>query len=367
MDSQNMKAVLLDFPMQIKDAIKASRNLIIPEVLPAASLPDRWLRPTSLVGTGQVGSTLQNIIICGMGGSAISGDLLTQYLNYEIKIPILINRNYSLPNFVNQSSLVFISSYSGNTEETLSAYKQAIKRTKNVICITSGGKLANEKPACVFKIPKGYQPRCALGWLFVPMLLILNKLKIISNKQNELNETIELLSNLRDEFNKSESAPFLLAKKMLNKFPIIYSDLRFSPVAKRWVTQLNENSKIFAHFNTFSELNHNEIVGFPACQQARSKSLNNSLVTILIDREYDPQIKRRIEITVRIIAPYTEIEKVESQGNSLLARLFSLIYFGDWVSYWLAILRKVDPTPIERIEELKHKLEVGSKKHMGRR
>lgn len=323
-----MKEVLINFPNQIEAASKVGQSLKLPVI-----------------------RKLSNIVVCGMGGSAISGDLLFHYLTDEISIPIFVNRDYDLPNFVNQNSIVFISSYSGNTEETISAYRQAVKRTKCVLCITSGGKLSEEDTPYILRIPEGYQPRCALGWLFIPMIIVLTKLGIVSDKKKELNETVSLLYKLSKEFKLFNSRPFLIAKNIIGKFPIIYSDTRFSPIAKRWVTQLNENAKVLAHFNVFSELNHNEIVGF-------SDSSPNLSVIILKDREYNPRIRRRIEITKKIISLYTEIHEVESYGDSLLSRFFSLIYFGDWMSYWLAILRGVDPTPIEHIERLKKELLV---------
>jgi len=325
-DKSNMKEVIFNFPEQIKAAAQVGKDAPIPEI-----------------------KEISNIVICGMGGSAIGGDLLQQYLIDEIAIPVWVNRDYKLPEFVNQKSLVFISSYSGNTEETLSQYEKALQRTKNIICITSNGKLENENHPFTVKIPQGYKPRCAIAWMFVPLISILQRLKIISNKDVELNETIDLLTELRREYEIPGSSPFKLAKKLLNKLPIVYSDSRFSPVAKRWVTQFNENSKTLAHFHTFPELNHNEIVGF-------GEPAINAGAIILRDRDYHSQVQRRIELTKKLIAPYAEISEIESQGDSMLARFLSLLYFGDWTSYWLAILREVDPTPTERIEQLKKEL-----------
>lgn len=322
-----MKEVLLDFPNQIRDASKTSWDV---------GLPPKF-KPS-------------NIVCCGMGGSAIGGDLLSNLLKDQIDIPVFVNRDYELPNFVGEKTLVFISSYSGNTEETLSAYREATLRTKNIVCITSGGKIESSNPKYILKVPSGYQPRCALGWLFVPMIVILHRLGIIKDPSSDLEESIELLSRLGKEFGLEKSNPYKLANKLMGKMPIIYSDLRFGAVARRWAGQLNENAKQFAHFNVFSELNHNEIVGFSGEPKIPC------LTVILKDRGYNERIKLRIEITKRIISPYTEIEKVESEGKSLLARFFSLIYMGDWTSYWLATLKGIDPIPVERIEQLKKEL-----------
>ncbi len=321
-----MKEVLLKFSNQIKDASKASWDVKLP--------PD--FKPS-------------NIVVCGMGGSAIGGDLLADLLRDKIDIPVFTNRDYELPSFVGEKSLVFISSYSGNTEETLSAYEKARKRTQNIICITSGGKVESTNPKYMLKVPTGYQPRCALGWLFIPMTVILHRLGIINDPSSDLEESAELLYNLGKEFEFEKSSPYKLANKLKGKMSIIYSDLRFSAVARRWAGQINENAKQFAHFNVFSELNHNEIVGWG------EPKIPYSLV-ILKDRGYNERVKLRIDITKRIISPYTEIEEVESRGEFLLARFFSLIYFGDWTAYWLATLKGIDPIPVERIEQLKKEL-----------
>ncbi|MBI4722747.1 MAG: bifunctional phosphoglucose/phosphomannose isomerase [Candidatus Stahlbacteria bacterium] len=321
-----MKDILLNFASQLKDASITHQQLEVPQI-----------------------TSLSNIVICGMGGSAISGDLLAGYLQDEINVPIIVNRGYELPHFVDKNSLIFISSYSGNTEETLSAYNEAIRRTKNIICITSGGKLEALNPRYIFRIPQGYQPRCAIGWLFVPMIIALNKLDIIENKKAELEETISLISAMSNEFGLNKSTPYKLAEKLVGKLPIIYSDTRFISVAKRWVAQINENSKQFAHYNVLPELNHNEIVGF-------GEPKIDTLLVILRDKSYHPRVSLRIELTKQLLISYTDIQEIESKGTSLLTRFFYLIYFGDWVSYWVAKIKNIDPTPVERINWLKEEL-----------
>lgn len=320
-----MKEVLVNFGNQLKDACN----------LECVKLPNI--------------TEISNIIVCGMGGSAIAGDLLSCYLSNELKVPIIVNKGYGVPNFVNQNSLVFVSSYSGNTEETLSAYKLAVTYTKNVLCITSGGKLAELQPDFILRIPDGYQPRCALGWLFIPMVTALHRLGLINDKIPEIIEVAQLILELGDKFSLTDSNPFTIAKTLIDKLPIIYSDSKFSAVAMRWTTQINENSKQFAHYNVFSELNHNEIVGL-------GEPKIPTTIIILRDKSYNSRINLRIELTKRLFYSHTDIYEVESQGESLLARIFYLIYLGDWVSYWLAVLKGVDPTPIERIEWLKKEL-----------
>jgi len=326
-DKYNMKRVLEDFPLQIEEALSIGENASLSSVVEP-----------------------QSIFVSGMGGSAIVGDLLECCLREEISIPIYVNRDYGIPRFVNKNTLAFICSYSGNTEETVSAYQEISKRTKNIVCITTGGKLVEICNGSVVKIPKGLQPRCAIGYLFVPMLVLLGRLNIISEKGEEIKETISLLSSLSKRLSVQGSTAYKIAKDFKNKLPIIYASNRLGVCARRWVTQLNENSKTMAHFNLFSELNHNEIVGFGTPNL-------NSWIVILRDKDDGERIARRIELTKEIITPYTEgISEVWSKGESLLARLFSIIYVGDWISYWLAIMREVDPTLVDRIDYLKRKL-----------
>lgn len=294
---------------------------------------------------------IKNIVVSGMGGSAIGGDLLFDILSKELSVTIYVNRSYSLPAFVNEDTLIFISSYSGNTEETLSSFRKAQEKTKNIICITSNGELAKESKFTTVKIPGGYQPRAAIGYLFTPMLVILSRIGIIKDKNKDIEECVKLLKSLTPDFDSDKGEPYALAEKLNGKVPIIYADFSFQSVTKRWSAQLNENSKTFAHYNIFPELNHNEIVGFGF------PTFENFCI-FLRDKEEHQQVKKRIDITKEIIGHSTSgIEDIWSKGESFLTRVFSLIYFGDWVSYWLAVIRKVDPTPVERISYLKKRLE----------
>jgi len=326
-DKSNMKKVLEDFPLQIEEALIIGEKASLPSVVEPKS-----------------------IFVSGMGGSAIGGDLLASCLREEISIPIYVNRDYSIHRFVNKNTLAFICSYSGNTEETISAYEEISKRTKNIVCITTGGTLEELCNGLLIKIPEGLQPRCAIGYLFIPMLVMLSRLGVISGKEKEVKETMSLLSSLHERLSVEGCVAYKIARDLQNKLPIIYASNRFGVCARRWVTQLNENSETMAHFNIFSELNHNEIVGFGTPNL-------KSWVVILRDKTDGERIAKRIELTKEIIAPHTEgISEVWSEGESILARLFSIIYVGDWVSYWLAMMREVDPTPVERIDYLKRRL-----------
>ncbi len=318
LDSQNMLQVIKDFPKQCREALG----------LPAGI---------------SVSGEIKNIVVTGMGGSAIGGDLLKTCLS-NTNIPVYVNRDYKVPEFVNENTLVFAVSYSGDTEETLAAFEDAQNKNAKIIGITSGGKLADECSK-IIKIPSGLQPRAALGYLFFPMLGILHNTGIVRVKNDELNEMVDILKKT-GEFNDAGEE---LAKKLKEKIPIIYASEMLGAVALRWKTQINENAKMAAFYNVFSEMNHNEIVGY--------KGMDRKFIAIMVrDRHDNDRVKKRMDICKEIMEVTTDVEEVQTQGNGLLARIFSTIYLGDFVSYYLALWNRVDPTPIEVIEEMKRKL-----------
>jgi len=318
LDSQNMLQVIKDFPKQCKEALGLPKGISTSE-------------------------DVNNIIITGMGGSAVGGDLLKIYLNNS-SIPIHVNRDYKLPNFVNENSLVFAVSYSGNTEETLSALNDAKQRNAQIIGITSGGKLAEECEK-IIKIPSGLQPRAALGYLFFPVLGVLHNSNIARVKNDDLNEMLNILKQI-DKFDVQGEE---LSKKLKEKIPIIYASEALGAIAFRWKTQINENAKMPAFYNVFSEMNHNEIAGY--------KSMDRKFAAVIIRDKYDnDRVKKRMDICKEIMEEHIDVEEVETQGESLLARMFSTIYLGDYVSYHMALLNRVDPSPVEIIEALKKKL-----------
>lgn len=302
-----------------------------------------------------------NIVLSGMGGSAIGGDLARSYLADELKIPFLVCRNYTLPEFVNDKSLVFISSYSGNTEETLSAYQEAKRRKSKIIAITSGGKLLEKCKKDGFPfvtLPVGLPPRAALGYSFTPILVILSRLKIISDKTKELERTSKFLEKRRGEYVKdrkfNQNQAKSLALKLYRKIPIIYSSTDYlDAVGYRWKGQLCENSKVLAFNNYFPEFNHNELVGWKVLDHIRDKLV----VIMLKDKKDHPRIQRRMKIVEDIIKKEkVMVIEIESQGENLLSRIFSLIQLGDLTSFYLAILNREDPTPVKVIDYLKRKL-----------
>lgn len=337
-DNFKMRNLLINFPSQIQQAVEIGNKI------------DFNIKKEKV----------QNIVITGLGGSAIGGDLLRSYLSHELTIPLLVNRNYTLPEFVDGKTLVIVSSYSGNTEETISAHLDAVKRKAQIVCITSGGKteqLAKKYKNYLIKIPKGYPPRAALGFSFFPLLILLSKLGFIKKKQKDISETIALLkkkSNSYKNLNVDKNLALQLAQKFFVRLPIIYSSTEyFDSVNLRWRGQLSENSKVLAFGNVLPEMNHNELVGWKVLKSV----MENMIVVFLRDKNDHKRIKIRMDITEEIVKEYASgVLNIESEGKSLLTRMFSLIYLGDWTSYYLSIINGVDPTPVKVIDYLKNKL-----------
>ncbi|HEA47529.1 MAG TPA: bifunctional phosphoglucose/phosphomannose isomerase [bacterium] len=336
-DKKDMAYLLADFPDQCSRAIKIALQAPLPSY-----------------------KRIDEILVCGMGGSGIGGEILKSVVEKELKIPLVINKDYQIPEFVNSQTLVFSVSYSGNTEETLSAYREAVKKKAQIVAITTGGRLAGlakRSKIPVISIPSGLPPRVSLGYLFFSLLVILERLGLIKNKKKECQETLRLLKDLRKKLSLPSRAGSNQAKrialKLYKNLPLIYTSPILFPAGLRWKGQLSENSKVLAFSNTFPELNHNEIVGW----RCLPGILKRCYLINLCDKKDSSRIKKRIKITSKIIKDEAKgLDFLYSQGKSLLARLFSLIYLGDWVSYYLAILNRIDPTPVKVIDYLKREL-----------
>jgi glucose/mannose-6-phosphate isomerase len=303
-----------------------------------------------------------NIIIAGMGGSGIGGDILRALLAKRLTIPIISVKDYRLPAFVTKTSLVFTITYSGNTEETLETFSRAIQIGCRVIAVTSGGELLKRCKLHrkeYIEIPQGLSPRCAIGYLFIPLYLSLSKLGLIGGVDKDIQETVKLLTTNRFKY---EIFARNFAKKLLNKLPMIYSTSPLLlPVAERWRKQFNENSEMIAHSNIFPELNHNEIMGI-----ANPEQLLSLYFILLIDPKAHPSNLRRVDYTLAIIKQNlrrqhkqtgVEYKKFSPDGKSDLAKIFSLIMLGDLTSLYLAQYRGVAPELISAIDELKKKIE----------
>ncbi len=286
---------------------------------------------------------VSSIVVCGMGGSGVPGDVLQDYL--QIDIPIFVVKGYTLPKHLDKDALVFILSYSGNTEETLACFRSGLGKGSRMVGITAGGQLQelcekNKTPLVL--LPKGIQPRAAIPLLFFPILRVLHNSKLIEDQEAFVQKTIETLS--RDVYAAMGNA---LAEKLKDKIPIIYASEEHKAIAYRWKTQLNENAKVMAFSNAFSELNHNEIVGF-------EHLIGEYYVIMLQDEDDNLRIKKRMKITKELIKEKgVSSTVVVIKGTCKLSKLLSAIHIGDWVSAYLAKLYGIDPMPVEIIEKLK--------------
>lgn len=302
----------------------------------------------------------QTIIVAGMGGSAIGGELLKDWASDKISVPIEVQRGYSLPAYANKNTLVLVASYSGETEESLSAFLDANKKCCKIVCISSGGSLlefAEKMSLPYIRIPKGIPPRAALPYLFTPLPIILEKTGLVSNVTAEIAEAVEVLKGVSNENSpeKPVKANFskALASKINGTIPTVYGFGFYRAVAQRFKQQFNENSKVPSKWESFPELNHNEIVGWE-----RAQELAKHFSIILIrDKDEPKEIQNRIEATKELIsAELVKTFEVWSRGTTRLARMLSTVLVGDFTSVYLAILRGVDPTPVKTISLLKEKM-----------
>ena len=337
-DLQGMYEKIVDFPSQFEAGWQIGKSADLPDVDP---------------------NVVKNIVVCGLGGSAIGGDLVRSYLAYQLGVPMNVCRHYKVPEYVDQFSLCIISSYSGNTEETLSAYDDARNRGALIFAITSNGRLKEKALADGFKvieIPPGFPPRAALGYSFVPMLVALSRLGFCKDVDPDIKAAIEFMRENVKNFtlDKKDSPALTAAQKMHNRFPLIYSSQDYiDAVAVRFKGQICENAKQLAFFNFFPEFNHNELVGW-----GEMELFKDMLYTVILkDKADHDRVSIRMKIVTDIIrGKGVETLEYESSGPNLLARMFSLIQFGDFTSLYLALLNQVDPTPVKVIDYLKNKL-----------
>ncbi|HEX6983257.1 MAG TPA: bifunctional phosphoglucose/phosphomannose isomerase [Balneolaceae bacterium] len=335
-DTQNMWDLLAGFPEQWKEAMDLTEDLelTIDEDL------------------------ITKICFAGMGGSAIGADLIRAYSYRSCPFPVQVVRHYEIPAWVDKNTLFISCSFSGNTEETLSALGAARRQGAQTVAITSGGELmlkAAKEDFDYVKIPGGMPPRAALGYSFVPLFRIFQHLGFIEESEDVLDETYQLLSEQKDLLSDVKDNEALnLAEELNDTLPIIYSDATImEPINLRWRGQFEENAKTLAYGNTLPEMNHNEIVGWEHIAHLTGRLS----VIMLIDREDNERVKRRMEVVQELISDQTaSMHMLKTRGESRLARMFSLIQLADWTSFYLAMLNEIDPTPIAKIDLLKSKL-----------
>jgi glucose/mannose-6-phosphate isomerase len=302
-----------------------------------------------------------NVVIVGMGGSAIGGDMLHDWLLSRIAVPVEVCRDYYLPAYADEETLVFIVSYSGETEETLSAMLDALKRKCMVIAIASGGTLisfAQKLHLPYITVRSGLQPRVAVPYLFFPLVVAMEKIGLVSNIEKELEETPKVLEALAEENSSTVPLKENFAKKLAwelhSTIPVVYGFRQYRAVAMRFKSELNENSKIPAKWESFPELNHNDIVGW----EAASKLTKKFTVLLIRDEDEPPEIRNRIETTKKLSLPKAKkVLEIKARGKSALAKMFSAVFLGDMTSVYLAILLGVDPAPVKIITAMKKEMQ----------
>jgi glucose/mannose-6-phosphate isomerase len=285
---------------------------------------------------------VKHIVVVGMGGSAIGGDLLAALVADECPCPIFVNRGYDLPAYVDgPGTLVIGSSNSGNTEETLSAFAQAQERGASLLALTTGGEISRlaegwGAPAVLFEYDS--QPRAALGYSFIPLLSLLCHLGFVADKADDLAEAAEVMRSWQTEIGPAiplaGNPAKRLAGQLMERTPVVYGAGLMQPVARRWKTQFNENAKVWSFFEEMPELNHNAVVGFEMSERIRERA-----VVIILGSRYDtPRIEARWRITREMLL-HEGIgnDQVKARGESRLAQMLSLIHFGDLVSIYLAL------------------------------
>lgn len=294
---------------------------------------------------------IRNVALLGLGGSAFGGELIRNLTADNMRVPFSIHRGYNAPAYAGKHTLAIISSYSGNTEETLSMAGQMLEKGVQAVAVTSNGKLAGiakERGFPHITLPGGYPPRAAAGFSFVQQLFILRELKLIHDFRKELEDAIALLEAF-DAHAQAES----VAARLANKLPVIYAGDAADAVAIRLRQQINENSKQLCWHHTVPEMNHNELVGWEHPQW-----LHQQVQPVFLQTDYDhPRVALRFGINKEILQQYaSEVLTLRAEGSSHLAQLLYLLHFADWVSLYLAKANATDPTPVKVIDFLKAEL-----------
>jgi len=294
---------------------------------------------------------IRNILICGLGGSGIGGTIVSDIISSKVNIPIAATKDYSIPNFVNEHTLVIANSYSGNTEETLYALEKCQARGAEIAVITSGGKLktiAEENKYNKIIIPGNQPPRAMFGYAFTELFFMLNHYGIIDDSfKADFDKAISLIDTEKADIQKQAMD---LAKKMHKQTPVIYVAKGFEGVAVRFRQQLNENSKMLAWHNVVPEMNHNELLGW------RTNVDGLSVVYFRNKCDYDRN-QIRMDINKKVISKFTSnITEIWSKGDSLIENSLYHISLGDWVSWYLSEMNNVDAIEIDVIDFLKGEL-----------
>ncbi len=324
-----MRSLIENFSTQVRDAIIIGENTPL-------KLPNK---------------KINSILVCGLGGSGIGGKIVYFLSKSELKIPFDITNDYSIPEFVNENTLVIASSYSGNTEETIAAVQVAQNRNAEIVVISSGGELLNmakQNQWNHYIIPSGEQPRAMLAYSLIQQLYILTGYKLTSSTiLNNLNK-VNLLIEKNEDSIKSEAKS--VAKSLFGKTPVIYSGADFEGVAIRFRQQINENAKQLCWHHVIPEMNHNELVGW--------NSGNDQFAVVKLNSNLDfYRTQKRWDICKEIISKKTNtLIEIYAKGDSHIEQVMYFIHLTDWVSFFLAELKKVDAVEVDVIIKLKAEL-----------
>jgi glucose/mannose-6-phosphate isomerase len=297
------------------------------------------------------GRNIHNIIITGLGGSGIGGTILSELVSDTCSLPILVNKDYFLPAFANQQTLLIVSSYSGNTEETIQVMQEAIKRGVQIVCVSSGGKvleLARQHQLEFIEIPGGKPPRSCIGYSLVQLIKILVSKKLApASLMNDILKAAELLDKERYTIKKEAEQ---IAAKLVNKIAVLYSLGSCEGTSVRFRQQINENSKALCWHHVFPEMNHNELVGWTQVDK------HLAVVTFHTSFDYN-RTKKRYDICKPLFEKYADsVTDIIAKGNSKLEQFLYLIHIGDWISCYIADIKNIDPVEVNVIDHLKKEL-----------
>lgn len=338
-DKSGMLDNLEKFPEQIKESIEILNN-------------------TNLTSIYKI----DDIIISGMGASGITGEIVQKLYRDKLDMPVFVNREYDLPKWAHKDTLLISQSYSGNTEEILHTFKHGCQKKCKIIGISSGGKLqeyCEHREIPHIKIPSGFQPRAATAYILLSSILAMKKIGMLKFSINpDIEETItlttELIATIKKSVPENENPAKQIAKKIYNTIPQIYGFGVYSPIVTRWRQQFNENSKIIARADTVSESNHNDIVGWSGNPEA---SKNFSCILFRDKAEESVYMSTRLDFMKKLFTDnVANTIEIHPKGKSKLAKMMYIMCLGDFISCYLAVLRKVDPTPVDIIIELKESL-----------
>ena len=336
-DSSGMLEILSRFPDQLEQATQLAA-----QVLPLPAGPE-----------------ITRLLFCGLGGSAIGADLLLAYLGRRLAVPAQISRGYQVPSWVDGSTLAVVTSYSGNTEETLASFRSLIRTHSQIVCLSSGGRLSEEAAAaglpCI-RLPGGVPPRTGIGYTSLPVALILAAKGLIEDPADEVSSCLVRLRGNVSELGPgrptADNSAKQLALRLRGRLAIVYgSHQQLDVVARRWAGQICENAKQLAYFSSFPEMVHNELVGW----RHPADLLGRLTPVFLRDREDHVRIARQTEL-VRDTHSGREVLEFWGSGKTWLERLFGLVQLGDYASVYLALLNAEDPTPVAVIDDLKRRL-----------